>query len=80
MIFSGKLPVVENTSPSNSIGISVGVRIASVAVGVLGDGALAGAMLQAVIESAINKAMIFAIELLLLIGFVFMLHPFFEVR
>jgi len=52
VISSGKSSVVEKTLPSNSIGISVDVGMASVAGGVLGDGVLTGVTLHAVRISA----------------------------
>jgi len=73
---SGKLSEGEKISQSSSTGISVGVAGGSVAIGALGDGVAAGARLQAVIESANRTDMILAINLLLEIGFVFILHPF----
>ena len=62
MISSGKSSVVEKILPSNSIAISVGVGIASVAGGTLGDGVLTGVTLQAVNESARKSAVIFSIS------------------
>jgi len=80
VISSGKSSVVEKTLPSNSIAISVGVGIASVAGGTLGDGVLTGVTLQAVNESARKSAVIFSISLLLEFWFVVIVHPFFGFR
>jgi hypothetical protein len=77
VISSGKSSVEEKTSPSNSSAISVGVGIASVAGGALGDGALTGVTLHAVNESARKSAVIFSVSLRLDFLFVVMLHPFF---
>jgi hypothetical protein len=72
VISIGKLSVVEKTSPSNSSAISVGVGIASVAGGVVGDGVLTGVTLHAVRTSALILSVSLRLEFL----FVVIVHPF----